>query len=297
MSVNTFGYTILDTNVKTLTSFNTIEAQGSIVLNAFDNTQPNGLAAGNAGKNAFIAIGNNSSNNPLYIVGQDTQPTAGQPNRGKCSIVPNVGVANHQYDGHETMGIGYDTTTKTTPMPAGAWIRSAVDAAPFVGFNACFSLSNVDNTQTGTGVYYTHELTRVGQPNANDYNLYLNNSPPTASQNILNIHPLTPTTTAFTITATNINLNGIVSFNNNAAVGTATIPNAGASILVDVSVGGAGLNGVSATSIIMVTQASANAGPNTAIPLYVIAGVNQFSINTIAVTGADVKVNWNIVKY
>jgi len=272
MSVQTFGTNILDVKVKSLEAQSRGVFQNNVEIFAYDPKNTNGtggpISAGTAGlDNAFISLGSNTANKPFYMVGTDTQYTAGNPNRGKLSLYPNVGTAGDNYESHETMGIGYDSTVKGLNIaPTGAWIRSK-DGAD--GFNAAFTLTNNPNSLVSptpqVGVYYSHVLNRPSVANPNQYNLFIQNAG--NSQSLIKCNPISATDNDITIG----DISSQVIINNFKFAGVSGALVSGTPSLVTVPVAG-----MTANAIVLLTQ---NSGATPATDVKYIAALNSFQIS------------------
>lgn len=153
-----------------------------------------------------------------------------------------------------------------------ALVRSVAGAG---GINASLSLSNLDISNNG--VYYTHELNRVGQPYPNEYNLILNTSG-AAPQTILNIIPINSTTTDLTLAANDIFLDGIVRFIGGAnQCGIIPLTIATPSTTVH------NIFGLATNAVVLLTQSSGAPLPNLS---YSIATAGQLTIHSSAVAAA-----------
>ena len=163
-------------------------------------------------------------------------------------------------------------------------------------------LTNISQPTIPYGRSYTHHINGPNAPNPNNYEFRVSDALSTgnANQVLIGVTANNPTVgqpfneTFLSFAATEITFSGLINFTNNAGCGTAIMP-VGGSIVVS---GGLGLQNVVPTSIIMVTQASPNTGgTDVAVPLYVVAGTQQFTINTDDTIAVPVTINWFVAKY
>lgn len=163
-------------------------------------------------------------------------------------------------------------------------------------------LSTID--ANGFGREYTHHINgpNVANPNNYVFSIYEKGVAGEASSNVITVTTSNGgappfNNTFLSLKASEINIDGLTNFINNANNGQATLT-AGAAPSKEVT---GGIQNVTTSSVIMLTQASPNTGgTNVAIPLYVEAGVSgngKFTIYTTATLAVDVKVNYSIVKY
>jgi hypothetical protein len=164
-------------------------------------------------------------------------------------------------------------------------------------------LSNLDSS--GYGHKYTHHINGPNVANPNDY--IFNVSEYSATGNTLNDTIMSLTTlatsgtppfnvTTLTLDANLVAINGLVDIKG-AGSGQATLA-VGAAPSIEVT---GGLQDLTTSSVIMLTQASPNTGgADLTIPLYVQSGVSgngKFTIYTTSTLVTAVKVNYFVAKF